>query len=263
MPAERTSGLVLSVVSHGQGPLVKNLLDDLAQRTSRAFAAVVTVNVPENLPFSPGDYPFKVVVLQNQQRLGYGSNHNQAFRVLPSRLFCVLNPDIRLTEDPFPALATALNEPEVAAAAPRILSVEGRREQNARRFPSPWSIARKALGMPERAEPPQAAYGGGKPDWIGGMFMLFRSDAFIRVGGFDERYFLYYEDVDICARLRLLGQSVALCEQATAVHDARRDSHRKPRYLAWHLSSMLRFFMSAPFLRLTLRRWRGTGGPRR
>ena len=256
MPAERAAGLVLSVVSHGQGTLVKNLLDDLAQRTSRGFTVVVTVNIPEDLPFVPGNYPFRVLLLQNRERMGYGSNHNQAFRAVASEFFCVLNPDIRLVEDPFPALLQVLCSPGPAAAAPRMLSAEGQREDNARCFPTPWAIARKALGMPERVASPGAA----RPDWIGGMFMLFRSEAFARVGGFNERYFMYYEDVDICARLRLRGQSVALCEQAAAIHDARRDSHRKPRYLVWHLSSMLRFFLSGPFRRLMLRRWRGGPG---
>jgi hypothetical protein len=259
MGAEPVRRLVLSVVSHGQGQLVKTLLDDLAQWTSRRFGVVLTVNIPETLPFSPEDYPFTVVVLRNQKRQGFGANHNLAFRTLPSELFCVLNPDIRLAGDPFADLAAALRTPEVAAAAPRLLSVTGMREDNARRFPTPLSIACKALGMRADPSPRGAAENGGQPDWIGGMFMLFRSEAFARVGGFDQRYFLYYEDVDLCARLRLLGLSVVLCEQVAAIHDARRDSHRRPRYFMWHLSSMLRFFLSTPFLRLTMRRWLGTG----
>lgn len=259
MRAEPARGLVLSVVSHGQGQLVKTLLDDLAQWTSRSFAVVLTVNIPETLPFSPEDYPFRLVVLRNRQRQGFGTNHNLAFGALPSELFCVLNPDIRLAEDPFPALAAALRAPDVAAAAPRMRSAAGVREDNARRFPTPLSIVRKALGMRAELPPRGAAENDGRPDWIGGMFMLIRSEAFARVGGFDRRYFLYYEDVDLCARLRLLGLSVALCEQVTAIHDARRDSHRRLRYFMWHLSSMLRFFLSAPFLRLTLRRWLGAG----
>lgn len=43
------------------------------------------------------------------------------------------------------------------------------------------------------------------PDWVGGMFMLFRRETFAQLGGFDQRYFLYYEDVDLCARLNLQG----------------------------------------------------------
>jgi GT2 family glycosyltransferase len=70
---------------------------------------------------------------------------------------------------------------------------------------------------------------------------------FAALGGFDERYFMYYEDVDLCARVREAGLDVRLDPAARAVHAAQRDSHRRPRYLAWHLRSMLRFWTSAAY----------------
>ena len=81
-----------------------------------------------------------------------------------------------------------------------------------------------------------------RPDWAAGMFMLFRSDAFRRVNGFDENYHLYYEDVDICARLRAAGLCVVVDPRAQVVHFGGRRSHREMRYLRWHLASMMRFF---------------------
>jgi GT2 family glycosyltransferase len=78
------------------------------------------------------------------------------------------------------------------------------------------------------------------------MFMLFRSAAFRKVGGFDERYFLYYEDVDLCARLRRAGYDIRVEAAVRVVHDARRDSRRSVRYMAWHLSSILRYFLTRP-----------------
>jgi hypothetical protein len=74
------------------------------------------------------------------------------------------------------------------------------------------------------------------------MFMLFRSEIFGAAGGFDERYFLYCEDADICLSLLKRGLRVALVPEVSVTHDARRRSHRDPRYLVWHLASMLRFF---------------------
>lgn len=233
------------------------LLDDLVRHTACRFTVMLTVNTPETLPFSPDGYPFRILVLRNARHRGFSANHNTAFRALASELFCVLNPDIRLTADPFPTLVEALRDPNVAAVAPRVTSATGEREDNARLFPTPWTIALKALGIERDLDWRNEPGTNDSPDWIAGMFMLFRSAEFGRVGGFDQRYFLYYEDVDICARLRLKGLSVKLCEHATAIHDARRDSHRKPRYFLWHFTSLLRFFLSAPFRRLMLRRWRG------
>jgi hypothetical protein len=83
------------------------------------------------------------------------------------------------------------------------------------------------------------------PDWVAGMFMLFRREVFAEMSGFDERYFLYYEDVDLCRRLRRRGYDVRLVPTVTAVHDARRESRRSLRHLRWHLASMARFLFGS------------------
>ena len=73
--------------------------------------------------------------------------------------------------------------------------------------------------------------------------MLFRSEDFARLKGFDERFFLYYEDVDICIRVWQLSLRVAACPRVSVVHHARRDSRRSLRHLRWHLESMGRYFL--------------------
>jgi len=89
---------------------------------------------------------------------------------------------------------------------------------------------------------------------VAGMFMLIPTKIFQRIGGFDERYFLYYEDVDLCARLRVSGHVVRFCPNARVVHEARRQSHRSLRYLRWHITSMLRFFFSSAYLSVMWKR---------
>ena len=84
-----------------------------------------------------------------------------------------------------------------------------------------------------------------KVDWVGGMFMLFRREAFERVQGFDERFFLYYEDVDICRRLHGAGYDVVATPRAQATHEAQRASRRKPRHMALHARSMLRYLTTS------------------
>jgi GT2 family glycosyltransferase len=75
------------------------------------------------------------------------------------------------------------------------------------------------------------------------MFVMFRREAFDAVRGFDERYFMYFEDADICRRLWSRGLKVLYVPAATVVHDARRRSHRDPQHLRWHLRSALRFLV--------------------
>ena len=75
------------------------------------------------------------------------------------------------------------------------------------------------------------------------MFVLFRSADFEKLRGFDPKFFLYYEDVDICVRAAKVGIGLIVCPSAVVIHDARRDSHRSLRHLRWHLASMGRYFL--------------------
>lgn len=240
----------ISIVSHMQASLLRGLLNDLEEYCKpHSFEVLLTLNIPEELFFDVQAYSFPVIVIANREPKGFGANHNQAFRRSSGTYYCVLNPDVRLSEDVFVDLLASLNEEKVGVAAPVVLGASGEMEDSARRFPSPLKIFCKLLGRcrgSDYAVTNKSIY----PDWVAGMFMIFRRDVFEEIGGFDERYFLYYEDVDICARLRLRGYMTLLCASQRIVHCAQRTSHRSLKYLKWHLSSMLCFFCSPTYLKL-------------
>ena len=227
----------ISVVSHGHGTMVDALVARLLQ-----FPEVTQVLLTRNLPESAataGDA--RVRAIDNPAPKGFGANHNAAFGLCEAPFFCVLNPDISLPENPFPELLRCLREQDAALAAPRVVAPDGGIEDSVRKFPTVNSLVRKAL-FGDRGRHPA---GGGKttaPDWVAGMFMLWRREAFTTLGGFDEGFFLYYEDVDICARAWKAGLRITVCPEATVIHDARRESHRSLRFMRWHLASMARYF---------------------
>jgi GT2 family glycosyltransferase len=252
---EKVAGLpaidiTVSVVSHAQIGLIKNLLDDIDRYCqSSRFELILTLNVDEVLSFSLDDYFFSIKIIRNSIPLGFGANHNQAFKYASGQHFCIMNPDIRLNCNPFQLLLSSLVDSSVGVAAPVVLGVDGRMEDSARRFPSPLKILCKALGQcrgPDYLSEGDLIY----PDWVGGMCMVFSSTVFKKIGGFDQRYFLYYEDVDLCGRLMLCGYKAVVCPQATVIHHAQRSSHRHLKYLRWHLASMTRFFLSSVYWRL-------------
>lgn len=242
----------ISVVSHLQITLVAELLRGLEQHCGDSrFELILTLNRDEPLPFALDSFSYPIKLLRNGSQKGFAANQNQAFSHASGRYFCVINPDIRVNNNPFAALLSCLDNSSVGVVAPLVMNDNGALEDSARRFPTPLRILGKFFGHgwgSDYAIDGAPVY----PDWVGGMFMLFPRNVFERLGGFDERYFLYYEDVDICARLRLQGQAARLCLEATVVHHAQRHSHRNFRYLAWHLRSMLRFFLS-PVYRQTRR----------
>ncbi len=233
--------IALSIVSHRQAALAEALLADIAALGRDDLRVVLTLNVPED---APGDAGLPLEIIRNTTPKGFGANHNQAFgRARDADYFCVLNPDLRLPADPFPALLRELRSPRAGLAAPRVVSPSGTVENNARRAPTFSSLAAKALGLAPALDYPDSPEPS-SPDCVAGMFMLATHRAFEDVGGFDERYFLYYEDFDLCRRLRRRGYDIRLAPAARVVHDARRTSHRNPRYLAWHLRSILRYLTS-------------------
>lgn len=233
------SEITLSVVSHGQGELVNNFLEDVG-RVSPQSDLLLTCNTRETATIRSDGVPsFRRI--DNARPKGFGANHNAAFQHCEGSFYCVANPDVRLMNDPFPDLMACMNDPAVGLVAPRVVDPAGNCEDNARYFPTPVSLAAKMLGLNEGRYP----VAGATPvavDWVAGMFLFFRAQAFREIGGFDEKFFLYYEDVDICARLWKAGWKVMLHPGVSVIHAAQRASRRNPRYMAWHLSSMARYF---------------------
>lgn len=240
----------ISVVSHSQIGLVAQLLRDLDSncRDSR-FELILTLNLDESLPLDLSGFSFRIKLIRNQTPKGFGANHNHAFTQAAGRYFCVMNPDIRLNGNPFGALQAVLGDSMVGVVAPLVVDEGGAIEDSARRFPTPLKILCKAFG---RCQGSDYAITDALicSDWVAGMFMLFPRGIFAQLGGFDECYFLYYEDVDICARLRLLGYEVLVNPQVKVTHHAQRTSRRSWTYLRWHFRSMMRFFFSFVYWRL-------------
>jgi len=233
--------ITVSVVSHGQGELVAVLLKDLA-RCANVSEVILTQNISEKEVACPESLRSRLRIIRNDKPQGFGANHNQAFQQCRTSTFAVLNPDIRLDADPFPRLMEALAGSGTGMVAPAVRDPQGKLEDSARYFPTLAQLFAKLVGLGDgrialHGETPQAV------DWSAGMFMLFKAEAFRRIGGFDEGFFLYYEDVDICARLWKARLGVVLHPGVSVVHAAQRTSRRNLRYLKWHLTSMLRYFM--------------------
>ncbi len=230
----------ISIVTHDHGTMVERLVADLLD-FEEVGQIVVTHNLPSLLTL-PVDA--RILVLDNAIPAGFAANHNTAFSHCTLPYFCPLNPDIQFRSNPFPALLAAIQEADAAIAAPLVRNPKGDIENSIRRFPTLHSLLSKALGVSEDDYKTRDFQSSFHPEWIAGMFMLFRSDDFRLLGGFDERFFLYYEDVDICARCWKAGMKVLACPSVSVIHDAQRTSHGNLRYMRWHLASMARYFLT-------------------
>lgn len=239
-PPSSRHPITISIVSHGQLALVLPLLEQL-DRYSRAVIdkVLLTLNIPEADLLAGRSWGFEVERIENASPKGFGANHNQAFERCGTEWFLVLNPDIRFDSDVLsPLLAQAA--PDAGLLTPRILEPGKTEPEPHRALLTPLEIlGRKKPGYVRPTV----------PAWIPGLFMLFRSEAYRQVGGFDEKFFMYGEDFDICARTRLAGWKLQVGENLLARHDAQRESHRSRKYLYWHVTSLLKVWLSASFWR--------------
>jgi GT2 family glycosyltransferase len=234
--------ITLSVVSHRQNALVNALLRDLEACCAARVRVLVTENVADPEPLAPDGLSYPLERISNDAVGGFGANHNSAFRRCTTPYFCVCNPDVRLPADPFAFLLDSLATEGCGVCGPLVRDSSGALQDSARRFPTLASLLRKAV-RPTGGPDYPVDQGPRAVDWVAGMFMLFRSDAYRAVGGFDESYFLYYEDIDICRRLGRQGTRTLYDPRAAIVHDARRASRRNVALARHHAASMLRFLL--------------------
>lgn len=241
----------LSIVSHGHGRLIENLLNDLTRQSGIGrWRIMVTINIPERIEAVPG---LDMAFIENTEPKGFGANHNACAEQAEGRLFVIVNPDIRI-DDPQCLEKIAAGDWDGAAAlrAPVVLSPAGEREDSVRKNLSISNlIARSRHKEPGWEVDPVKT----KFFWLAGMFLIARLDQFRAIGGFNDRFRLYCEDYDLSARWRTNGGIVEIMEGITVVHDARRDSHRSLRHLRWHVASLAQVWCSPVFWKIVFRRF--------
>lgn len=244
----------ISIVSHGHGAMLHDLLTDLiAQQGIEDCQVVITLNLA-NECIDPALYPnLTLTVLSNPTPKGFGANHNAAFAHCDAPWFIVMNPDIRLP-DPSTLQHLAGNAPAVGDGllAPVVVNSRGLVEDSVRLNISPWSLLRRVLGQRQRYQPDGPAWIDRPFYWLAGMCMVVNAEPYRAMRGFDERFFLYCEDYDLCARLYLAGYKINILNDVRVIHDAQRDSHRSLAHLRQHLVSLVKAWSSVIFWRIVL-----------
>jgi N-acetylglucosaminyl-diphospho-decaprenol L-rhamnosyltransferase len=160
-----------------------------------------------------------VRVIAQRHRAGFGANHNAVIRATSSRYVYVLNEDTTSDDWRLEEMVAHLDaNPRVAALGPRLVYPDGSLQDSAWRFPSPAVTALGLLTL-GRAGVKQS---GGRAirdvDWVMGAAILLRREALDEVGLFDEEFFIYSEETDLCRRLRRGGWRVRYFPEATVVH---------------------------------------------
>ncbi|MBI4566714.1 MAG: glycosyltransferase family 2 protein [Planctomycetes bacterium] len=163
-----------------------------------------------------------VELLRSPRNLGYGRGCNLGFGRVRTPYVLFMNPDVVIGKDAIRELLRFLEAKAVVGiAAPATRWGRGDRLQHAGGSFTPWSVVATATGI-RRLQPKLTCVRPGAPpfrtDWLCGAVILVRSEAFRGVGGFDPRFFLYFEETDLCRRLRAAGWELWAVGAASATH---------------------------------------------
>lgn len=248
----RTGEVAAVVVAYESGSALARCVEALLRQHPAELVVVDNGSRDGSVDELRRGFP-EVAIVDPGANLGYGAaaNRGAAATTAPNVLVC--NSDLEVSPGAVAALTEALEQrPGCGAVGPLIRDASGRRYPSARRFPSHVDAAGHALlglFVPDnrftRAYHQAELAGSAETrpvDWLSGACLLLRRTAFEEVGGFDESYFMYAEDVDLCWRLARTGWAVTYAPRAEATHLQGVSTEAHPyRMILEHHRSLLRF----------------------
>lgn len=240
-PLDTTTDITAIIVTHNSDSELPALLGDLrSSRGDLRLQVVVvdnassddTVTVARLAAAATEDKEesgFEIVVLEAPGNVGYAGGINHALESLaPTRSVLILNPDLRLEPGALSAMWRRLWQPGTGAVAPRLVEPDGVVSPSLRFEPGPLrTLGDALLGARVPSRPawlteidwvPESYQHPHPIDWATGACLLVRADVVESVGAWDERYFLYSEEVDYLRRIRDAGWSIWFDPSATVVH---------------------------------------------
>jgi len=222
------------LVNYNGGTELADALASIASELgSRPWEAVVIDNASSDGSDEIAErFGAPVRVIRNRDNVGFGQGVNQGLAATTAAIVLIMNPDCRLAPGALTTLeAELLSHATCAIVGPRILDPDGTEQGSARGDPDmltglfgrtsrlrrllPWlAVSRRNVVLADEHETDTSTV----VEWVSGACMLARHDALASARGFDPRYFMYWEDADLCRRLRSRGYHVRYVPGGTAVH---------------------------------------------
>lgn len=247
----------ISVVSHGHSSLIHELrsLNQLCEE----FIVVVKSNKAGD-DFSDLASHDNVYWINEAYGMGFGKNNNLVFSFCKQELgmkeedyFVVFNPDIHMETSQLSKLICLMDNEKTKVSAINLYKDKQQRvyDNSIRTFPSLLQFVKSFLGFRNDSILDKSKISERTMiDWAAGSFLAFTVEHYKSLGGFDESYFMYCEDIDICFRSNKAGEPVVYYPQVHAYHLAKHANRKLfSKHFLWHVSSVIRFLLTTHNLR--------------
>lgn len=183
------------------------------------------------------------------KNLGFGKAHNLILQKLNSNYHLLLNPDLEFDENVIRILINQLeNNKNVIFTTPKVIYPNNELQYVCRKHPTFFDLLNRRLNI-DKSRVYDTEYRNKDldkpffPDFIHGCFMLFKTEEFINLKGFDERYFLYMEDADLCRKIDKLGKKKLYFPEVQIIHQHQKGSAKNIKLFFYHISSALKYFL--------------------
>ena len=249
--------LIISVVTWNNENQIETLINSLeTQKIDCETQIVISDNASTDNTCEKIKEFNSVILIENPQNLGFGKAHTKVMNMFDADYYFVLNPDCK-TKDPLciqKLLDFAKSDKDLWIAGPKILNNDDTVQWSVRSFPnSVAAIIRSGkfeklfLKNKLYRKYLMLDYDHNKifyPDWLSGAAMLIKKDVIDEIGGFDNRYFMYVEDMDLCKEVHNKGKKIAYYPEAVLYHTIGTSSDKnKANCIKMHHESMFLYYM--------------------
>ncbi len=230
------------IVDYASWPLTVRCIESLRQAGRKDLEIVVV----DNHPGEPPEPPAGVRVIRNPENAGFARGCNQGIRAATGELIVLINPDAVVERSFFGSVEEFFrSNPQARIVGPRVLDEDGKVQLSARGEFGPLSGVLGRTSLLTRLFPKSSLVKNQFPalgeindpvnvDWVSGACMISRRQTLEALGGLDERFFMYFEDADLCRRAREEGWGVFYLPGVTVTHEAGGSTGDRPRAI-WHL----------------------------
>jgi len=246
--------LSIIIVYHNAIDLLRNCLTSIyMQNYGFAYEVIVVDNASESLCGIEENFP-QTHIIRNNINLGFAKANNQGLKYARGKFILFLNPDTEVNKDSIEKMLAFMgNNPDVGVLGAKLLYPDGSLQLSCRRFYSVRSILlrrialiRSLFGRKLLDEHLMADWNHDsvrQVDWLFAACMMASRKILQEINGFDECYRLYFEDVDLCYRIKQYGLKAIYYPEAVIIHHHQRESAGKfSKKTIWHIQSAIRFF---------------------